>query len=68
MTDATARIKNLSIALEALSRIPNSTDLSYDIEKLLKAEIEAQKEENERPIPPARPAKSTSEHFEDIPF
>lgn len=46
--DATARIKNLSIALEALSRIPKSESLSEDIEKLLWKEINEAQEEKEQ--------------------
>lgn len=68
MVDATLRIKNLSIALEALSRI-NSYGAStsfYDVEKLLKVEIAELKKENERPIPSARPATTTPD--DDIPF
>ncbi len=68
MTDATARIKNLSIALEALSRI-NSTgkwDPFEDVRDLLKTEIIQFEKEQEVAIPPARPAKPTLD--DDIPF
>lgn len=63
--NATARIKNLSIALEALSRIPKSESLSEDIEKLLWKEIKEAHEEKEPPHR-ARPAATTSD--DDIPF
>jgi hypothetical protein len=36
---STMNIKNLSISLEALSRIPDSANLSYDIRNLLEQEI-----------------------------
>jgi hypothetical protein len=69
MVDATARIKNLSFALEALSRIGGSwshIELFDSVTKLLKTEITAEEKENERPISPARPAKPTID--DDIPF
>lgn len=69
MTDATARIKNLSIALEALSRIGGSwshIELFDGITKLLKTEIKTAEKENEEPPPPARPAIATPD--DDIPF
>lgn len=67
--DATARIKNLSIALEALSRIGGSwshVNLFDDVTKLLTTEIEACKKENQEPIPPAWSAATTPD--DDIPF
>lgn len=67
MTDASLRIKNLSISLEALSRINNEGSPSlYDaIETLLKGEIQAmQKEQN-----PIKPVRSTVPICDDdIPF
>lgn len=64
MSDATLRIKNLSIALEALSRINNegSPDLYDRVEDLLKDQIK----EIETATPPARPATTTFD--DDIPF
>jgi len=67
MMDATLRIKNLSIALEALSRIPDSGQFTYDIEKLLKVEIKVLQEENQKATEAVRPAKSTTDK-DDIPF
>jgi hypothetical protein len=68
VTDASLRIKNLSISLEALSRINGytATGLYVDIERLLGKEIKALKEEQEQPLtaPPARPTTSD----DDIPF
>lgn len=67
--DATARIKNLSFALEALSRIGgswNHIELFDNVTKLLKAEIKIAEKENEEPLPPAQPAATTSD--DDIPF
>lgn len=63
--DATARIKNLSIALEALSRInhPAAGNLFEAIEGLLDKAIH---EERKTATPPARPATTTSD--DDIPF
>jgi hypothetical protein len=64
--DATARIKNLSIALEALSRInnPAAANASEAIEELLGKEIvQAKKEQGPYT---ARPAATTSN--DDIPF
>jgi hypothetical protein len=67
MPDATLRIKNLSISLEALSRINNegSGDLYVAIETLLKGEIdEAHKEQN--PLKKVYATTTTSD--DDIPF
>ena len=63
--DVTLRIKNLSISLEALSRINNegSGSLYVAIETLLKGEIEeAHKEQN-----PLRTVPTTTDD-DDIPF
>lgn len=66
MTDATLRIKNLSIALEAVSHIALGGSVFHKIESLLRNEIEAYKKEQETANPPARPAATT---FDDkIPF
>ena len=67
MTDATARIKNLSIALEALSRINHmgKWDPFEDVRDLLKQEIILLEKEQETP-PPARPAKPSLD--DEIPF
>lgn len=67
MTDVPTRIKNLSIALEALSRIPNSGHLSKRIEATLEEEIDTlEKEQTEKAYPPARPAIPTPD--DDILF
>lgn len=69
VTDATTRVKNLSIALEALSRINNegSPQLYDSIETALNNEIEALwKEQAKTAMPPARPAIPTPD--DDIPF
>lgn len=67
MTDASLRIKNLSISLEALSRINtrNSQSLYLEIEALLTTEIEeVQKENAQRSAPPAKPTTPD----DNIPF
>lgn len=66
--DATARIKNLSIALEALSRIVGQQEYFDDIQSLLKHEIRKQWEEN-HPLKeaPARPVATTTDD-DDNPF
>ena len=73
MSDASLRIKNLSISLEALSRIH---DLGYPslhtkVETLLRNEIEEYEKEQARrteilPAPPARPTIPDTD--DDIPF
>lgn len=63
--DATARIKNLSIALEALSRIAQC-NYFYDVEHLLRDEVATYKKENQEASPPARPAATTFD--DEIPF
>ena len=60
--DATLRIKNLSIALEALSRVNTRTshEHSQDIEGLLAQEIRKEQKENEAQMQwPNRPTKPT---------
>jgi hypothetical protein len=67
MTDVTLRIKNLSISLEAISRIngKEASRLYLSIQTLLKGEIdEAIKEQN--PIRTARSATTTLD--DEIPF
>lgn len=74
MTDPTLRIKNLSIALEALSRVNTSTshEHSKDIEGLLAQEIYAFRKETQWPQRgPAKPAVYDTDPFtkdEEIPF
>ena len=60
--DATLRIKNLSIALEALSRISgyDTTLRSSEIQEILRQEIvNYQKEQEKETQWPNRPAKPT---------
>lgn len=66
--DATLRIKNLSIALEALSRIPRVGECSTAIEVLLQEEIRKFREEQEKENqwPQRGPTKSTLD--DEIPF
>lgn len=61
--DATARIKNLSIALEALSRInhPAAASAFEAIEELLGKEIDQTKRENQWPHS-ARPARTETDY------
>ena len=69
--DVTIRIRNLSIALEAISRINGATTAYLTIENLLLQEIkEFQKEkEKETQWPPrARPAPTTPNPEDEIPF
>lgn len=66
MMDATYRIKNLSIALEAIHSLDMRT-LGDRVYALLYREVEkAEEEAQERPIPPARSAAVTTD--DDIPF
>jgi hypothetical protein len=68
MSDATLRIKNLSIALEALSRIGGAwpaIELHNGIARLLKIEIAEAEEEKQKPIIP-KPTQLS--HLDDIPF
>jgi len=70
---STLQIKNLAIALEALSRVQGSSSLSYDIEKLLEKEIKLEQENHEKreefnqTIQPPAP-KSPTNKYDDIPF
>lgn len=66
--DATLRIKNLSIALEAVSRIVGCTTAHLHIENLLQEEIRKFREEQEKENqwPQRGPTKSTTD--DDIPF
>jgi len=72
MSDATLRIKNLSIALEALSRINSGDSFSlYErIVDLLKDEIiTKEKETQEAQQWPQRPARTATTNLDDeIPF
>jgi len=67
MIDATARIRNLSIALKALSRINSmgKWDPCKDVRDLLREEIMQFEKENQK-AGPARPAKLTADN--EIPF
>lgn len=61
-------IKNLSIAIEALSRVQMSYSLSSNIEELLKSAIKKQQELDQEPATPTpAPIKSTNPD-DDIPF
>ncbi len=64
MMDATLRIKNLSIALEALSRINTGDSFSlYErIVDLLKDEIITKEKENQWPQRPARTATTNTDY------
>jgi len=67
--DATLRIKNLSIALEALSRIVGQQAHFNDIENILNEEIRQYWRENEKETqwPHKAPAKPIINE-DDIPF
>jgi len=69
MMDATLRIKNLSIALEALSRVPGVGECSLAIENSLHEEIRKFREEQEKETqwPRQWPARATLTD-DDIPF
>ena len=62
MSDATLRIKNLSIALEALSRVPGVGECSMAIEVLLQEEIRKFQEEQAKETrwPHQGPARTAS--------
>lgn len=64
MTRNSLQIKNLSIALEALSRIQQSSIAFDAIQDLLDEEIAKAKEYNETPIQPV----SSRNPDDDIPF
>lgn len=66
MLDRSTRIKNLSIALEALSRI-NSTTINYEVEKVLRFELEKYQEEQEQTQTERQKPTSTSTD-DEIPF
>lgn len=67
--DATIRIKNLSIALEALSRIVGAHEHSAAIDILLQEEIRAFREEKEKETQwPGKPARTSTTNTDDIPF
>ena len=59
-------IKNLSIALEALSRVQMSYTLSSDIEELLKTAIKKQRELDQEPVMTQPAIKPNLD--DDIPF
>jgi hypothetical protein len=65
--DVTLRIKNLSIALEALSRISGyaASSLYSEIAEALMAELKKYKKENEEAKPTVRPTKPSTD---DISF
>jgi hypothetical protein len=62
----TTAIKNLSIALEALSRINAATTLYYRVESLLAKEINQATLESEEPRTPPQAAPRNPD--DDIPF
>jgi len=67
---STLQIKNLAIALEALSRVQGSSAFSYDIEKLLQKEIRLEEENHEKRAElnqTTQPQQPTHTH-DDIPF
>ena len=69
MMDATLRIKNLSIALEALSGVPGVGDCFTAIEVLLQEEIRKFREEKEKETQwPLRPARACTTNTSDVPF
>jgi hypothetical protein len=59
-------IKNLSIALEALSRIPNSSSLSMRIEDLLGDLLTKEERNVENPVKPYNAPQQSP--VEEIPF
>lgn len=68
---STINIKNLAIALEGLSRIPNSYAFSFDIEDLLRKEIALEKERHEdikRSKDKTEYQSSAPNSTDDIPF
>ncbi len=71
MTDPTLRIKNLSIALEALSHAGpgySATSLHSEIQEALMAELKAFREEKEKENQwPQRPTQPINNEV-DIPF
>lgn len=68
MAYQTSKIKDLSFALEALSRINGASNLSYQVETLLQQAIEVAKKENEKEdepetTPPKTPNLDDEIHF-----
>jgi hypothetical protein len=61
-------IKNLSIAIEALSRVQMSYSLSSDIEELLKSAIKKQRELDQEPATPSSTPTKPTNPDDDIPF
>ena len=71
MSDATLRIKNLSIALEALSRISGyaATTLHSEIQEALMQELKAFREEKEKENQwPQRPARTATTNLDYDPY
>jgi len=71
MMDATLRIKNLSIALEALHRTPECGGLAASVWLLLKQEVkEAEEEQTKAGQWPGKPTRTTTNNITDdeIPF
>jgi len=69
MMDATLRIKNLSIALEAVSRVVNCTTAFLNIENLLLDEIQKfQKEKEKENQWPQRPARTATTNLDYDPY
>lgn len=66
MTNSLA-IKNLAIALEALSRINAATTLYYRVETLLTHEVDKATLENDKTRTPKAPPPRNSDD-DDIPF
>ena len=66
MISYTMEIKNLSIALECLSRIQVLSSEYYDVKNLLAATIKKQEELNAEPATPPAPIKVPD--LDDIPF
>lgn len=65
MTYHARNIKDLSIALEALTRVPGSDIHRYQVEKLLETEIQLMKETHPS-IKPTQPNRT--EPDDEIPF
>ena len=62
MINYTMEIKNLSIALECLSRIQALSSEYYDVKDLLAATIKKQEELNQEPTTPASVARHDPTH------
>ena len=67
---STLQIKNLAIALEALSRVQGSRAFSYDIEKLLQKEIRLEEENHEKraELNQTTQLQQPTHTHDDIPF